>query len=70
MSHIQSIPVNISVKELTKGISREDAISLIKALDLRFAEVDFTLDILRLLIKSLESDLTKQEIKKELGFYE
>lgn len=70
MSHIQSIPVNINVEELTKGISREDAISLIKALDLRFAEVDFTLDILRLLIKSLESDLTKQEIKKELGFYE
>lgn len=68
MKEIYNIPVNISVEELARSVSRDEAFALIKAIDLRVAEVDFTLDVLRELIKSLESDLTKWEIAKELGF--
>lgn len=68
MKLIEQIPVNIDINDLVCNISRDDAKSLIEAIDLRFAEVDFTLDTLKILVKSLESDLTREEIAKELGF--
>ena len=68
MKEIYNISVNISVEQLASNVGRDEAFALIKAIDLRVAEVDFTLDILKELIKSLESDLTKEEIRKELGF--
>jgi hypothetical protein len=57
----------VNPNQLVAHLSREDAIELIRAIDLRFAEIDFTLQLIKDRVKSLESDLTKEEIKKELA---
>ena len=67
MKQLEDIPVNIDVSQLVSRLSREDALILIKSIDSRFAECDFTLNILKVLVKSLESDMSKEEIKQDLG---
>jgi hypothetical protein len=67
MKQFEDIPVNIEVSQLVSRLSREDAFQLIEAIDLRFAECDFTLSVLKTLVKSLESDMSKEEIKQDLG---
>lgn len=67
MKQFEDIPVNIDVGQLVSRLSREDSLILIEAIDLRFAECDFTLTVLKKLVKSLESDMSKEEIKQDLG---
>lgn len=51
---------------LREGLSREELIKLILSLDEGVAEVNFTLELLESLIKSLKSDLNEAEIYEEL----
>jgi hypothetical protein len=58
--------VSIPIMAITHSISRDDAHELIKAIDLRFAECDFTLDVIKYLVDSLRGDMTDEEIKTYL----
>jgi hypothetical protein len=60
------IDVPIRVEDLTHSLSREEALYLIKQLDARFADVDFTLELIEYLIHSLQSDMAKEEIKHDI----
>lgn len=64
------ITVTVTEQELLKNFSREEALEFILKLDLKFAEEDFTLELIKRLIKSLESDLTREGVAAELGFAE
>lgn len=46
--------------------SKNELIQFIVELDIRVAEVDFTIELVKSLLKSLETDLTKKEIKELL----
>ena len=63
-----NINVTINLKELVRGLDRVDAANLIEAIDLEIAECDFTLAFLNKAIKSLEADMSREDIAKELGF--
>jgi hypothetical protein len=52
---------------LAQHIGRDEAFEVVLAIDLRIAEEDFTLGLIRRLMKSLESDMTREEISDELG---
>lgn len=42
--------------------NRSEAIKLIEEIDLSFAEVDFTISVITTLFKSLETDMTQEEL--------
>jgi DNA replication protein DnaD len=64
-----NIPVNINTNDLIASVSREEAIDLIVDLDKKFAEVKFTLEIIEKLVKSLKSDMTEEELKKDIATF-
>jgi hypothetical protein len=65
---LHKVSVMVDINELIRGLDREDALALIKVIDLRYAEIDFTLNVVKMLISSLESDMTRDEIANELSF--
>lgn len=62
------IPIEINLNDIVESINKDDALDLILALDAKRGECDFTLNLLKELIKSLETDMSRQEIADELGF--
>jgi len=58
--------IEISTDHLVGLLSRDEGFELIKTIDIRFSEIDFTLTFLKDRIKSLKSDMSKEEIRKEL----
>ena len=60
------INVEVDTDDLVENLNNEDALKLILAADLKIAEVNFTLEVIGELIKSLLSDLTPEEIRAEL----
>ena len=58
--------IEISTDHLVGLLSRDEGFELIKTIDIRFSEIDFTLAFLKDRIKSLKSDMSKEEIRKEL----
>jgi len=63
-----NIKITVALNELVLGLDKVDAANLIEAIDLEIAECDFTLEFLNKAIKSLEADMSREDIAKELGF--
>jgi len=61
-----SINLPVQLDWIVEVIDRCDAKKLIFAMDSKIAEVDFTLEILAFLFKSLQSDMTREEIIEEI----
>jgi hypothetical protein len=59
--------IEISADHLVGLLSRDEGLELIKTIDMRFSEIDFTLAFLKDRIDSLKSDMSSKEIKKELN---
>ena len=68
MNEPTTLAINLPVRLdwIVEVIGHSDAKELILALDRKVAEVDFTLEILADLFKSLQSDMTREEIIQEL----
>lgn len=62
-----TITLNVDIDSLIHGLSKSEFRALVLSADLKFAEVDFTLDLLKDLFQSLQSDMTKEEILAELA---
>lgn len=63
---MKQISISTSLDYFLRGLSRDDALELILAIDLKVGEVSFTLDLLKRLAKSLESDVSLREIAEAL----
>lgn len=64
-----NITVSVPINHITMSVSDTEALELIIQTDKHRASADFTLLVLKKLISSLESDMTRDEIAKELNFY-
>jgi hypothetical protein len=62
------IPIEINLYDIIDSINKDDSLDLILKLDEQRGDCDFTLNLLKKLIESLESDMSRQEIADELGF--
>lgn len=62
-----NLNIDINSKFLVEGMSKDELLELILDIDLRVAEEDFTLAILKKLVDSLKKDgFDSDELKKEL----
>jgi hypothetical protein len=55
------LPVEITPENVYRGLSREELLDFIHELDIRVAEMDFTLRLITLLINSIQNDMTGEE---------
>ena len=62
------IPIEINLYDVIDSINKDDSLDLILRLGEKRGDCDFTLNLLKKLIESLESDMSRQEIADELGF--
>ena len=60
--------VDIDINNIIRDLNSEEAIGIIKALDSKFAAVDFTLSVIKMLCEDLEkeSGLPKGTLTKSL----
>ncbi len=61
------IPIVLDLQDLVNEIDRETAIVLIEKIDTNMAEVDFTVEVLKMLVDSLKNDETEDDIRKWIG---
>lgn len=60
-----SMSFNMAVDDLVESIVDSGyALPVIKAIDLRFAEADFTESLIKMLIESLKRDYTEDEMRQ------
>lgn len=60
-----SMSFNMAVDDLVESIVDSGyALAVIKAIDLHFAEADFTESLIKMLIESLKRDYTEDEMKQ------
>lgn len=58
-----NIGVNVHVEDIAESIVYSGhALEIIKQIDLRFAEADFTEGVIKMLVKSLKIDYTTEEM--------
>jgi hypothetical protein len=60
--------ITITTDDLARNIGRDEALGVILAIDARIAEEDFTLELLKRLTKSMESDMSREELAEAIGF--
>jgi DNA-binding transcriptional MerR regulator len=58
--------IEIEIEDIAYSVNRREALELIRILSKRFTEVDFPIQVIKNLLKSLKSDLSDEEIKKLL----
>jgi hypothetical protein len=59
--------VEIPLDDIISQIDRQDALELIKQIDSNFAEVDFTIMVLKMLVDSLKIEESDDDIRKWIG---
>lgn len=62
------ISIEVTNEVLARELDREQTMKLIQFLDLRQADVDFTIDLLKHLVNSLENDMDRGTIAEKIGF--
>lgn len=65
---MELLNITITTDDLARNIGRDEALKVILAIDSRIAEEDFTIELLKRLTKSMESDMSREELAKVLGF--
>lgn len=65
---MELLNITITTDDLARNIGRDEALEVILAIDSRIAEEDFTIELLRRLAKSMESDMSREELAEVLGF--
>jgi hypothetical protein len=60
------LTLEVNLDQIVRALSRDDAMELIQKIDLRFAECDFTIELINNLIKSLKPDMSNQDIRQNL----
>ena len=64
---MELLNITITTDDLARNIRRDEALEVILAIDLRIAEEDFTIELLKRLVKSMESDMSREELAETLG---
>lgn len=62
-----SITVEINSGTVCRSLTRAELLIFVLDIDAEVAEVEFTTSLLKRLASSLRSDLTDDEIRKEIG---
>ena len=65
---MKPLTIEISPYFLSKNFNYSDLVDFIMEIDTEVSDINFTLDLLRKLIKGLEQDEDRAWIAKELGF--
>jgi hypothetical protein len=63
-----TIYVDISAKDLIRGMSKREVAELITEIDAEIGDCDFSMTLIKQLVDVLECDMTREDIAEELGF--
>lgn len=61
-----NLEMNVTIGSLVSCLDTCDAMNMIEALDLAQQDCDFTMDVIKMLIKSLRGDMEHDEMKEFL----
>ena len=57
------VTINVSPKDILLDAPRDELLSFILDLDLEVAEVDFSVELIKSLLRSLTADLDKEDLE-------
>jgi hypothetical protein len=63
-----TIYLDLSAKDMIRGMSPREVTELIKEIDAEIGDCDFSVKLIKQLVDALECDMTREDIAEELGF--
>lgn len=63
-----TLNIEITPELIARNLDKEELLEFIYLVDLRVAEWDFTVKLVKKLISGLENDTSREDVAEELGF--